>query len=260
MVLWSSAPKGGTRPRVSLPTAIGGLLDVLVPPLCPSCGTRVLGDGALCGGCFTALRFIVDPCCDGCGLPFSSYAAAGSTRRCSACLQRQGALDRVRAMLLYDAAARRLILPFKHRGATVMARVLAPGMAQAGRALLRDAEVIVPVPLHRTRLFRRGYNQAGLLAVALGRLGEREVSLDALRRSRATPSLDSRAAAERSEILRGAIEVRAPRRHVVQGRRVLLVDDVMTSGATAQACAEVLRDAGATGVDALMVARVPLPA
>lgn len=162
-------------------------------------------------------------------------------------------------MLLYDDGARRLILPFKHQGMVAISRILAPGMAQAGQALLAEADVIVPIPLHRRRLFQRGYNQSALLASELGRLCRMTVVPDALWRTRATPSLDARSAAEREAILAGAIAVRAGRDMAVRGRAVLLVDDVMTSGATLRAAATAVLAAGAIRVDALVAARVPPP-
>jgi ComF family protein len=161
--------------------------------------------------------------------------------------------------LRYDAQGRRLILPFKHADRTEIASVLAPHMVRAGRALLHDADLLVPVPLHRARLFHRRYNQAALLAKAVGRLAGRPCLPDALLRSRATASLGEKSAAERAVEVAGAFAVRPSRVASLAGRRILLVDDVMTSGATANACAAVLLAAGAGSVDVLVAARVPDP-
>jgi len=152
---------------------------------------------------------------------------------------------RARAALRYDEAARQLILPFKHADRVELSGVLAAYMLRAGAELLAAADVLVPVPLHRARLLQRRYNQAALLARALGRAAGRPVMLDALVRVRGTASLGAKSAEERAAVLAGAI--------------VLLVDDVMTSGATANACAAVLLAAGATAVDVLAAARVPAP-
>ena len=166
---------------------------------------------------------------------------------------------RARAALRYDEAARQLILPFKHADRVELSGVLAAYMLRAGAELLAAADVLVPVPLHRARLLQRRYNQAALLARALGRAAGRPVMLDALVRVRGTASLGAKSAEERAAVLAGAIDIRPSRTAGIAGRSVLLVDDVMTSGATANACAAVLLAAGATAVDVLAAARVPAP-
>jgi ComF family protein len=161
--------------------------------------------------------------------------------------------------LRYDDAARRLILPFKHADRVELSTVLAAYMGRAGTELLAAADILVPVPLHRARLFRRRYNQAALLARALGRTASRPVILDALRRLRGTAPLGTKSAEERAIVLAGAIEIRPSRAAGIASRRVLLVDDVVTSGSTANVCAAVLLAAGAVAVDVLAAARVPDP-
>jgi ComF family protein len=164
--------------------------------------------------------------------------------------------DRARAALRYDAQARRMILPLKYSDRTELAAMLAVHMVRAGAALLREAQVIVPVPLHRARLFRRRYNQAALLAYAVGRAARRPVMPDALRRVRATASLGDKTAEERATEMDSAIAVRRNRAARIVGRRVLLIDDVLTSGATARSCVQALLTAGAARVDVLAAARV----
>ena len=159
----------------------------------------------------------------------------------------------------YDAGARRLILPFKHGDRVEVANALAPMMARAGATLLRGADLLVPVPLHRWRLFRRRYNQAVLLAQALSRIATRPVLPDALVRTRPTAALGVKGADERRVEVADAFAVRPRRAERIAGRRVLLIDDVMTSGATASACARALKAAGAAWVDVLAAARVPDP-
>ncbi|HET7883299.1 MAG TPA: ComF family protein [Acetobacteraceae bacterium] len=178
---------------------------------------------------------------------------------CPACRDVPPVFGRARAALRYDAQGRRLILPFKHADRTELSAVLAPHMARAGAALLREADLLVPVPLHRGRLFRRRYNQAALLAQAVGRIAAVPCAVDALVRRRATASLGEKSAAERAAEVAGAFALRPSREVRVRGARVLLVDDVMTSGATASACATVLLAAGAVSVDVLAAARVPDP-
>jgi ComF family protein len=231
----------------------------VLPPHCVSCGEPVTIQGQLCLDCFRLTGFITEPCCVRCGVPFASAAQGGPDQLCPSCRDAPPAFDRARAALRYDAQARRLLLPFKHADRTEIARTLVPHMARAGAALLRQADMLVPVPLHRRRLFLRRYNQAALLARSLAHVARKPVLPDALVRTRATVSLGAKSAAERAGEVAGAFAVRASRVARLAGRRVLLIDDVMTSGATANACALVLKQAGASGVDVLVAARVPDP-
>ena len=238
---------------------VGGALDLLLPPQCLTCAAPVAAHGLFCAACFAAVTLIGAPCCARCGLPFASAAQGGRDGTCDACRAAPPRFARARAALRYDAAARRLILPMKHADRGELAALLAPFLLRAGAPLLDTAEVLVPVPLHRWRLFARRYNQAALLARALGRLAHRPVLPDALRRLRPTAPLGGKSAAERAAELAGAFAVRASRAGRIAGRRVLLIDDVLTSGATANACAEALLAAGASSVDVLAAARVPDP-
>ena len=234
-------------------------LDFLLPPHCPCCDTQVQAQGSFCASCFSGLNFITAPLCRRCGLPFGSAAQGGLAGVCLTCTAQPPPWHEARAAWIYDDAARRLILPFKHADRQELAEILARHMARAGRALLARADVLVPVPLHRWRLFRRGFNQAGLLARTLGKYGDGVMMPDALRRVRRTPTLGPLSATERARILQGAFAVRPSRAARLRGARVVLVDDVMTSGATAAACTEILMAAGCARVDVLVAARVPDP-
>src|SRR5512144_893977 len=155
-----------------------GLLDAVLPLRCPSCGELVETAHALCPACWAKVRFISEPLCSTCGTPFEFEVAAGTV--CAACAAGEPPFGRARAAIAYDDGSRGLILAFKHGDRTDAARVFAPWMAQAGRELLVDADLLVPVPLHWTRLFMRRYNQAALLAQAVGRLAGRRVAPDVL--------------------------------------------------------------------------------
>jgi ComF family protein len=235
------------------------MLNLVLPPHCVACDQPVDAPGLLCADCFRETGFITDPFCLRCGVPFAAAALGGVDRLCPACRAIPPLFHRARAAFRYDAQGRRLILPFKHADRTDIAVALAPHMARAGAIVLREADLLVPVPLHRMRLFRRRYNQAALLATAVGRIAGRPCSLDALVRHRATVPLGEKSAAERSVELTDAITVRASRVERLAGRNLLLIDDVMTSGATANACAKALLAAGAARVDVLVAARVPDP-
>jgi ComF family protein len=236
-----------------------GVLDLLLPLQCALCETSVEQIGQLCPACFARIGLIGEPCCVRCGVPFPAAAFGGPTKLCPSCAESPPIFRSARAAFRYDGASRRLILPFKHADRIELQRVLVPQMARAGGALLRQADVLVPVPLHRRRLFQRRYNQAALLARGLGRTSGRPVAVDALVRLQPTVPLGHMTAAERAAAVAGAFGVRPGRKPVLAGRQVLLIDDVMTSGATCNACAAVLLDAGAAAVDVLVAARVPDP-
>jgi ComF family protein len=234
-------------------------LDVLLPPSCLTCDRPVERQGQFCPACFGSAAFIVAPFCVHCGVPFSHAAQGGAELLCPGCRLHPAPWEQARAALRYDGHAKRLLLPFKHADRPELAAALAPMMARAGSGLLRRAELIVPVPLHRRRLFARRYNQAALLALALARRSGVPAVPDLLVRTRPTIALGELTATARAEAVGGAFAVRPARAARLLGRHVLLVDDVMTSGATATACTEALLAAGAGGVDVLVAARVPDP-
>ncbi len=230
------------------------ILDPLLPPRCPGCRVLLDEPGAFCPACWRELDFILAPICRQCGLPLPvSGGFDGRQSLCAGCLARPPVYDRARAAVRYEPGSRRLVLSFKHGDRTELATALARLMHQAGAALVEDAQAIVPVPLHRWRLLRRRYNQAALLARAIARYAGRPYLAHELRRIRATPSQGGRSRAGRWRNVAGAFRARS--RHIA-GRRVLLVDDVMTTGATLEAAARACLAAGACGVDALVFARV----
>ena len=231
-------------------------IDLVLPAHCPTCDDIVASDGQLCGACFRQAGFVVDPSCGRCAVPFVSEGYAGPDRCCQTCLEQPPVWDRARSAFIYDAFSRRLILPLKYADRTENARALGRHMARAGADLLADADVVVPVPLHPARLRSRRYNQAVLLArAAIGDRGQPVLVPDVLLRHRRTAPLASRSAAERRRELKGAISVRPSRRRGLSGARVVLVDDVLTTGSTATECVIALREAGAASVALLVAAR-----
>lgn len=247
----------------SLAQMPGALLDAVLPPECLACEAAVEAQGTLCATCFRDLSFVTDPLCARCGVPFAhdgqAERGADGALLCVRCATQPPHFAVARAALRYDVAARRLILPFKHADRTENAKPLARQMARVGASLLARTDVIVTVPAHWRRLLARRYDQAALLGRALARIAGKPCIPDALRRLRATPALGEKSAAERAVTVEGAFGLRARARPHITGRTILLVDDVMTSGATADACARVLLDGGAATVLVLAAARVPDP-
>jgi ComF family protein len=229
------------------------LIDTIWPPRCLACTAATAAAQGLCPDCWRDTHFIAGTVCRRCGVPL--HGAAGSEDVCESCTRHPPAWDRGAAALLYAGAGRRMVLALKHGDRLDMTGPLAGWMAIAGRALLAEAELIAPVPLHWRRLVRRRYNQSAELARQLARRSGRPLAVDLLTRRRATaPQAGGRDARAANQAQAFVLTPRHAER--VRGRRVLLVDDVLTSGATLSACADTLRGAGASGVDVLALARV----
>lgn len=237
-------------------------IDALLPPRCLACGATVDEPGALCAPCWAKTAFIAPPHCARCGLAFELPPQGGDSAGgfdCAACAADPPAFGRARAALNYDDHTKSLVLRLKHADATHSAPGLARWMARAGAELLDQCDLIAPVPLHRWRLIGRRYNQSALLALELGRLAQKPVLPDLLVRKRATPSQGRLGPAQRRANVAGAFAIKPRRAAGVPGKRVLLVDDVLTTGATSEECAKVLKRAGAGDVDVLTLARVNRP-
>jgi ComF family protein len=240
---WKPGPRAGALWR--------GALDLLFPPQTIDAGPRPLA-GGFSGAAWSRIRFLDGPVCDGCGAPFEYDLGA----RCAACTARPRAFDAARAACLYDETSRDPILKLKHADRVDLAPLLARWISRAASGLIEEADAIAPVPLHPLRLLRRRYNQAAEIARPLAELTGTPYLPDALVRKRATPTQGGRSGSGRRRNVAGAFEVPRARRERVAGLRILLVDDVLTTGATAEACARALKAAGAARVDVAVVARV----
>ncbi len=221
-------------------------VDTILPPT---------DDSAL----FDQLTFLDDPCCASCGYPFESElrGLAAFDLTCGACTARRPAYATARAAFQYDEASRPMILSFKHGGHTDRLSSFAAQMHRAGRNALEHADVLVPVPLHRTRLIKRRFNQSALLARSLSKRTDVPMSSRALIRTKRTPSQGGLSGAGRRRNVSGAFTVE--RSEEIDGARVVLIDDVMTTGATLEACTRALKRAGALRVDCICLARVVKP-
>ncbi|MFA6220348.1 MAG: ComF family protein [Erythrobacter sp.] len=234
--------------------AFAPLVDFIYPPRCPACGSAVGEQGGLCVACWGGLVIPSEPCCAACQRPFGSEGP-GHGALCAPCLADPPAHDGIAAGTLYTASSRALVLAFKH-GRRI---ALAPMLARLIAARLPDAgpdRLIIPVPLHRGRLWSRGYNQAALLGRELARMGHGRLLVDALVRTRPTPSLGGLGRRARIKALAGSIAVRRGATPTLLGAEVILVDDVFTSGATSAACVKALKRAGAKSVRIACFARV----
>lgn len=233
---------------------VNALEATLYPPICAACGDDTADPGGLCPSCFAAFPFILGPVCDRCGAPSAEDP-------CRACAAFPPAWRRGRAAALHEGPARRAALMLKYGDRLDLAPVAAGWMARAGAPLLAEAELLIPVPLHWRRFWRRRFNQAAELARALSqRPGTDAVALpDALIRRRATPSQEGLSRAARAENMRAAFAANPSALPRLRGARVALIDDVMTTGATLGACAEALLEAGAKSADALTLCRVAAP-
>jgi len=232
----------------------GQALDLLLPPLCLSCDAPVGAHRTLCTTCWSAIHFIAPPFCGACGAPFEVPVGVGAL--CGGCIAEPPEFKAARAPMLYDDASRRIVLGFKHADRTHPAPALASWMQRAGAEFWAEADFIAPVPLHRWRLFRRRYNQAALLALQLGPLTQKAVLVDLLERKRATPIQGHLSRKERQANVKGAFALNIRRRAQVKDKTIVLIDDVLTTGATLNECSKVLLKAGAKTVNVLVLARV----
>lgn len=229
------------------------LADMLYPPRCALCRVPVDGAHTLCADCFGQLQFITDPHCDSCGTPFS-HAVAGEVR-CGDCLADPPPYTLARAALAYDDVSRPLATRLKYGDQPQLALLLARWMRQSGHAALDGAEMIIPVPLHWRRMVARRYNQSLMLARELGRLSGVPVEARLLRRVRPTTPQVGLSRTQRCKNVAAAFAVPESFRPLLKEKRVVLVDDVITSGATIEACTKALKKAGAAEVRVLTLAR-----
>ena len=230
-------------------------LHVLYPSQCVSCGEPLADDFGLCGACWSKTAFISGLVCDRCGTPLPGEAAPDEILTCDDCMSLKRPWSRGRAALIYRDNARRLVLALKHGDRTDLARPAARWLAAALKPIRTPKMLLVPVPAHWTRLLTRRYNQAALLAQALGRETGLEYVPDALVRPRRTPPQGKASRVQRFAAMQGAIIPHPKRATRLDGRDVVLIDDVMTSGATLAATAEAAREAGARDVFTLVLAR-----
>ena len=230
------------------------IVDLVFPPRCPLCGAGLAAQTGLCAACWAGLAVPGAPCCATCQRPLGSDTAVGSI--CAPCLTQPPRHDGIAAGTLYNETSRRLILALKHGHRIALAPLLARLIAAQLPEQIGPGWLIVPVPLHRWRLWSRGFNQSALLASELAASTGAALLIDGLLRTKRTPTLGGLGRTARARALSGAIQLNPRPARRLQGARVLLVDDVLTSGATSNACISVLKRAGAQTVVVACFARV----
>jgi len=233
------------------------LIDFVAPPKCLVCHVAVLEPASLCLSCWANLKHIDTPVCNVLGTPFAYDQGEGAIS--PAALADPPNWNRARAAVAYDEASRGLVHGLKYRDTMEAGLLMARLMARAGRPVIQEADVIIPVPLHRFRLWSRRFNQAALLAQQISRQFGKPCVTDVLLRSKASRSQVGLSFDERRQNVAKVFHVTAEGIGHISGRRILLIDDVLTTGATAGSCAAVLKKAGATQVDVLTFALVLEP-
>jgi ComF family protein len=247
---WNPIRHGTALLRAGLRGAVG----IVYPPSCIACQAATGAAQALCPTCWGGIDFIERPYCERLGTPFAIDLGEGLVS--PAAIADPPVFARARAVCRFDGTARELIHRLKYGDRTDLALTLGRMMAQAGRELLPDADLVVPVPLHRTRLWTRRFNQAAVLATVVARQSGVPLAPLALARVKRTRQQVGLTRTQRAENLQGAFRVLPNARPQIEGRRILLVDDVLTTGSTANAAARALLRAGASAVDVLTFARV----
>jgi ComF family protein len=243
-----------TRTLNAVRAALRFIVDLGLPPLCPACRAPLGDQGGLCAACWSQLSFIAPPYCERLGIPFVYDPGPGILSMQA--IADPPAYTRARAAVRYDDVARALVHAFKYGDRLDLAPTMGGWMERAGRELLNEADGLVPVPLHWRRLWARRFNQSATLARVMAEKSGVPVLDDVIKRVRATAQQVGLPRAQRASNVEGAFRVPAGRRADVQGRRLVLVDDVLTSGATADTCARALLRAGAANVDVIVFARV----
>jgi len=232
---------------------IRAFIEFLFPPACPLCDTPVSIHGELCGDCWSAMNWISGAKCARCGYPFPLELDLPDGAMCPVCASGKNELDWIRSACVYDDVSRSAMLPFKHGGRVGYARFMSRAMIWSLRDVNVDADIVMPVPLARGRLFKRGYNQATLLARPIARALGVKMDVDSVHR-KYRPDMGHKNARQRAENIHGVFTVVNP--DAIRGRKILLVDDVMTTGATFSELRRVLMRAGATAVYGVTFCRV----
>ena len=236
-------------------TFLKSFLDIILPPRCPCCGKIIRTQTGVCPNCFNKINFISAPYCKICGMPFENQSDVTANRICPACLKEKRITHFNRSAVLYEGLSKKLLLHFKFYDKPQYAKLFAKWLKVAGADIFKEGtDLIVPVPLSYRRLIKRRYNQSALLAGELSKITGLEVDMDNLKKIKHTKPQSELLGKARLKNIKKAFALQNPTK--IKGKKVLLVDDIMTTGATLAECANILLKAGAIQVDTLTVARV----
>lgn len=233
--------------------ALNFIIDTIFPPQCDSCGTLLNSNAGLCHKCWSDIDFIEDPKCRICGMPFEYDM--GENVLCASCIQKTPPFDKARSVCKYNDVSRKLVTGFKFHDRIHMNNHLAKWMLRISDELLNESDIIIPVPLHRIRLWKRKYNQSALLAMSVSKMSDKPVIYDFLIRKKNTKAQSGLTFAQRQKNVKGAFILNPKYSSIINEKNILIVDDVMTTGATVLACAKILKRSGAKSVNILTFAR-----
>jgi len=231
------------------------IIDFIFPPQCYICKEMLHGENGLCFKCISKINFITNPKCYYCGRPFEFKLSQNEKSKhllCAKCLTKKPKFDRCISAVRYDNISKKLILPFKHNDKTQLANLMGKIMFNTGKELLKETDIIIPIPIHFTRLLKRKYNQASLIGNIISKLSKKEIQHNNLVRIVATKSQGHLNQEQRKQNIHNAFTVRNPKN--IKGKTILLIDDVYTTGVTANECAKTLKKHGAKKVFVLTFA------
>jgi ComF family protein len=232
------------------------LLNFILPPRCANCSQQIAHSHSLCSECWRKIDFLSEPYCQKCGYPFEIDLEGFL---CPSCLYMPPSYNHLRAACRYNEASKALLMRFKYGGATSLAPLFVKWLAYAGGDFVKEADIILPVPLHWRRLIKRGYNQAALLAQGLSKAFHKTYAYNILKRNRYTPSQGRRTLEQRIQNVQGVFKIPSSKQKIIEGKKILLIDDVYTSGATIRECVKVLKHFHPECVNVLTLARVVHP-
>ena len=230
-------------------------INFLFPPKCIICKNYLIDGNSLCHNCLKKFTFISSPMCNCCGYPFEMKVRENKkSYTCPTCIKKGYKFDKCRSAVIYNDFSKQIILPFKHNDATHFADLISNIMINAGSKLIQDADFLIPVPIHFTRLLKRKYNQSSLICNIISKAYNKEVLYSALKRKTATISQGHLSKKSRENNLKNVFKVNNA--NLIKDKTILLIDDVFTTGATVNECAKTLKLAGVKKVYVLTFARV----